>query len=105
MTSAIGNLGSTLISGLSELPGTGCCLRRSGMISLHSSGGTALAGFSEGHKPEDWIAPGLRKCSFDALATSELVCNALLHRRGDIIYAVVTARGRIERHPVRCGAG
>lgn len=47
--------------------------------------GTALAGFSEGHKPKDWIAPGLSKCSFDALTTSELVCNALLHRRSDII--------------------
>ena len=47
--------------------------------------GTALAGFSENRKSEDWIAPRLAGCSFDALATSQLVCNALLHRRGDII--------------------
>jgi hypothetical protein len=47
--------------------------------------GTALAGFSENRKSEDWMAPRLAGSSFDALATSELVCNALLHRRSEII--------------------
>jgi hypothetical protein len=47
--------------------------------------GAALAGFSENRKPEDWMAPRLAACSFDALATSQLVCNALLHRRSEII--------------------
>ena len=51
--------------------------------------GAAAAGLSENKEGMKWITPRLESCALDAVATCQLACNAVDHKRTDILAKVL----------------